>query len=1370
MPARLPQPRVLPALLSHGDRVRLRASLDNSGNVVDVGRGATVVVSGWCFDASRTVSRVQFILGERCQRVELYGQHRPELVRSMSDANDPRRHRAWSGFTGLLRANVDVGNHTLTLRAKYVGGGTADIPVGVVRVREAKAAGQSAAGATVPSLVRAIRRPATAAASAFAGDLQARCRVAPRPLGQRLLAHLWMVCVRAGLPRLRVWVTYQRAAARVRRSPGFARAGRGIAMSAADESTPVSFVAAERGTEPYSGLPMVWIGGMLPETAYDTAARVEVAYDGVLKVWLPVKPLEPSGTTFDVQLIVETGAQRMTVSLRGADGTTTLYDRYLADIHVRDAEPKLTMLPPKGKTLLRLRYAARLVRSNLKRPSFLSPRQWVRWCKQIVANVYYLLPAPPGRDPVSLWAEPCRPDRSAYDAYVANTRLTPRRRAAYESTLVGFRYRPTFSVVMPVYNVEVCWIQAAVESVRAQVYPHWELCLADDASTKPELHEYLQSLTSDPRIKVTFRPRNGHICHASNSAAAQASGEFICFMDNDDFLEPDALYHYAKLLQQHADADLIYSDEDKVDATGRRYDPQFKPDWSPELFLSYNYVNHFTCMRRSLFEAAGRFRPGTEGGQDYDLLLRAIESTDRVHHIPRVLYHWRSLPTSTAAVAAVKPVMFTSVERGLTDHLSRTGVPATTYQPPVAERLKLPIHQLEFADEGPAVAVVVPVADDAPLDPLCLASVVEETSYKTFRVTVLDRTTNGLPPQAGIDMVRAAGVSHSEALDNFVAGATAEYVCFVAPTYEVRQPRWLSRLVGYANLPGVGCVGGRVIDAQGVVRDAGVVLNQYDETAPARAFAGLAPEAVSYYFQAEVARNVAAVAGDCMLVRRKTFLAVGGFDAATFPDSLAAVDMCRRFERAGLRNVQVAGAEFRDHGPEPARDDPRAVLALARKYGTERDRYYNPNLSHRFGFAPATACPHAPELPPGGPRRVLFAAHNLNAAEGAPRYLFDIADGLQKRGRVAACVFSPMDGPGRTLYDEAGIPVHVGDMPHAHLFLAAKWQAKEYAATVEYATKVVRELKPEVVVANTLCNFPLVEAAHRAGVPSVWIIHESYTPAQMRVLHTPYALVRCLAAFTLADRVLIASHDTARLFDYADRRHSVEVIHNGLEAAAIEEYIRNVSCEEAKRLVPGPAGRKRIVAVGTVCERKGQHTLVEAAALLRRRGRTDFCIYLVGVRETSLSYLNYVKAIIEREKLHDYVRLIPETNDVRPYWRSSDVFVCASHVEAFSRSMLEAEAFGLPVVTTPCCGANEQVVWGRNALRFEMGDSRQLAAHLERLLADDELRHKMGACSRAVYECHLTNDDMLERYERLILNVWLHAEGQDLPAAVKQAA
>ncbi|HTK78629.1 MAG TPA: glycosyltransferase [Gemmataceae bacterium] len=1118
-------------------------------------------------------------------------------------------------------------------------------------------------------------------------------------------------------------------------------------------------VSLRRLMEPSSGLPIFWAEGELPELPFDRDDRVTLVFDGRVTFWHPLRAGKPTGSSFELLVLDEPGVRRVEVVLRRAGETPVLFERTFG------------ISPPRPNRSRLLPNLAGRVLAKLRSGEAFEPRRWKVWSKRLA---YRLLRTPRPIEPPS--HSPRRDsradERTAYDARIANNDMTPRLRAIYAEQSQGFRYRPKFSILMPVYNVDVRWLRAAVESVRDQVYDNWELCLADDASTRPDLLVYLRGLSSDPRIKVAFRPENGHICRATNTAADLASGEFVAFMDNDDALAPDALFHYARLLQDHPDADLIYSDEDKIDADDRRYDPQLKPDWSPEMFLSYNYVNHLTCLRRSLFESVGRFRPGYEGAQDYDLLLRAIERTQRIHHVPRVLYHWRALPSSTAAAAAVKPVMFRSVERGLTDYLARRGVPATIYHPLFAQRLRIPVYLLDFPDTGPSVAILIPVTDDRPLSAQQLSDLRERTTYRNYRIIVLDRTTNGVTAPGGCEVRRDPTATVPEFVNRLAGELSDEFLLLLDPSLEVAELRWLSRLVGYVGLSGVGCTGARIVGPDETVRHAGIVLNMYDETAPGRAFEGLPAEAVSYFFQAEVARPVAAIGGECLLTRRQTLLDVGGFDSQRFPGALAAVDYCRRLAARGLRSVYVAGAELRQHGPAADRDDPREVLSLRRNHGRERDAYFHPGLSHRFGYQIESGCPDEPELRPNERANVLFAAHNLNASEGAPRYLFDIAEGLVRRGRVRASVYSPFAGAGAGLYEAAGIPVHVGELPYGRKFHGAAWEPDEYDAAVDYAARMIAAKRPDVVVANTLCNFVLVEAAHRAGVPSVWIIHESYTPEQMRAMHSPYALTRCEAAFRLADRVLIASHDTARLFDRINRRNTIEVIHNGLEARAIEEYIRTTTRAEAAAVAGGPRDRKRITAIGTVCLRKSQHDLVQAAALLRRRGRQDFFVDLVGVRDSCnacLCYTNHIRAIMDREGLHDCIRLIPETGDVRPYLRAADVFVCASRVEAFSRSMLEAEAFGLPVVSTPCCGVNEQVVWGHNALRFEMGDSRQLADHLERLLADDALRQRMAECSRAVYDCHLTCEEMLERYERLILNVWLHAPERKIAAAARAA-
>jgi glycosyltransferase involved in cell wall biosynthesis len=371
-------------------------------------------------------------------------------------------------------------------------------------------------------------------------------------------------------------------------------------------------------------------------------------------------------------------------------------------------------------------------------------------------------------------------------------------------------------------------------------------------------------------------------------------------------------------------------------------------------------------------------------------------------------------------------------------------------------------------------------------------------------------------------------------------------------------------------------------------------------------------------------------------------------------------------------------------------------------------------------------------------------AHNLNNPEGAPRYLSEIVVGLRDRNAIDPVVFSPLGGAGGKVYTIAGIPVDVRETVVSRRFVDGLWSPREYEAALRAADRVIRDHRPEVVIANTLTTFPLVEAAARAGVPAVWIVHESYSREHLDRLFPPFARKRVAQAFALAGRIVPASHDTAALFAHLNTRGNVRVIHNGLDPKPFDDYLRRVSREAAAARLPGPPAKTRFVAVGTVCERKGQHTLVEAAAALARQ-RRDFACYLVGARD-GIPYADYVRHLVDRHQLESIVHLVPETDDVWSFYRAADAFVCTSHMETFSRAVLEAEAFGLPIVSTPVCGVGEQVVWNANALQFEFGDAPALASQLQRLLDNPGLRQEMGRESRAMFDVHLNHTEMLDRY------------------------
>lgn len=266
-----------------------------------------------------------------------------------------------------------------------------------------------------------------------------------------------------------------------------------------------------------------------------------------------------------------------------------------------------------------------------------------------------------------------------YLKQVRKDRYTPKRIRAMEQEIGGFTHKPLISVVMPVYNVEQQWLEEAVQSVLHQVYPRWELCIADDASPSPHIKPLLtRFMEQDSRIKVHFLEKNLGISGASNKALALATGQFAALLDHDDVLSRDSLFEVVRQLNITPGADLIYSNEDKLSMGGLRLRPVLKPGWDPDLFLTYNYLCHLVVCRRALIEQSGGFREGFEGSQDYDLLLRVTELTpgERIVHIPKVLYHWRMIPGSAASVVDAKSDAFERAKRALAEAMERRGIRA----------------------------------------------------------------------------------------------------------------------------------------------------------------------------------------------------------------------------------------------------------------------------------------------------------------------------------------------------------------------------------------------------------------------------------------------------------------------------------------------------------------------------------------------------------------------------------------------------------------------------------------------------------------------------------------------------------------------
>ena len=549
--------------------------------------------------------------------------------------------------------------------------------------------------------------------------------------------------------------------------------------------------------------------------------------------------------------------------------------------------------------------------------------------------------------------------------------LTPAALRKLTERLAELPVRPLISVLLPVYNTPEIWLRQAIESVRAQVYQEWELCIADDASTVAHIRPLLEEAAlSDARIKIVFREKNGHISHASNSALALAGGEFIALLDHDDELAPHALAEVALALSRQSDADLLYSDEDKIDEQGRRFAPYFKPAFLPDLFLGQNYLTHLAVYRATLVRAVGGFRSGFEGSQDWDLALRVIAQTtaDRVVHIAKLLYHWRAIPGSTALTLDQKNYHGAAAQRALQEHLTRTGQVATLSQV-IGGHWRV-IYSLPTPP--PLVSIIIPTRNGVRHLRRCLDSLRAKTSYPHYEIIVIDNDSDDAATLAYLHEIAATGVQvlpyaqpfNYSAINNFAANhAVGEILALLNDDLEVITPNWLEEMAAQALRPEIGCVGAMLYYPHDSIQHAGIVLGVGGVAG--HAFKTFPRGSEGIFNRARLVQNYSAVTGACLVVRKSTYLQVGGLDEDNLAIAFNDVDFCLKVRAAGYRNLWSPFAEFYHHesASRGAEDTPAKQARFGAEIKIMRDRWgalldtdpaYNPNLSlnsEDFAFA-----------------------------------------------------------------------------------------------------------------------------------------------------------------------------------------------------------------------------------------------------------------------------------------------------------------------------------------------------------------------------------------------------------------------------------
>jgi glycosyltransferase involved in cell wall biosynthesis len=532
-----------------------------------------------------------------------------------------------------------------------------------------------------------------------------------------------------------------------------------------------------------------------------------------------------------------------------------------------------------------------------------------------------------------------------------------------KSDIAGFLINPTISVVMPTYNTDEKYLRLCIDSVLNQYYSNIELCIADDNSPDENVRAVLTEYANkDSRVKLVFRAENGHISKATNSALEIATGDFIALLDHDDELPLHALYEVVKVINENPDCNIIYSDEDKIDESGNRFDPHFKSGWNPDLLYSQNYISHLGIYRKTLIDEIKGFRAGVEGSQDYDLLLRALEACNAkgIFHIPKVLYHWRAIAGSTALSAGEKSYTTEAGIKALSDHFGEeSGVTVETGLLPNTYKVNWPIPE-----DQPLVSLIIPTYNGYEITKQAIDSILEQTTYENYEILLVDNNSDcpvsleyfeSLDKISNITVLRYPYPFNYSAINNFAAKqAKGSVIGLINNDVEVISPNWLTELVSNALRPDVGCVGAKLYFENDTIQHGGVIVGLGGVAGHSHKY--FKRNDPGYFGRLSLVQNLSAVTAAVLVVRKDVFEEVGGLNEVDLTVAFNDVDFCLKVMSAGYRNLWTPYAELYHYESisRGVEDNPIKVARFnseadyMKKTWSDllaKDQYYNSNLT-----------------------------------------------------------------------------------------------------------------------------------------------------------------------------------------------------------------------------------------------------------------------------------------------------------------------------------------------------------------------------------------------------------------------------------------
>lgn len=544
----------------------------------------------------------------------------------------------------------------------------------------------------------------------------------------------------------------------------------------------------------------------------------------------------------------------------------------------------------------------------------------------------------------------------------AHWSLEPETTRKLQAEVEGWDARPLISVVVPVHNTKPEWLLALVESIRAQFYPHWQLVLVDDASTRSETRDALRGVEAAPKIRVLRSESGGGISAATNDGIAEAEGDYVAFVDHDDLLEPDALLQVARAIDA-TDADIVYTDEDKIDEAGEeRFDPHYKPAWSPDLLLSQNYISHLTVIRRELIDRVGGLNSDFDGSQDHDLVLRCAEQANEIVHVPLALYHWRAVEGSTAREFGEKSYPWEAGRNAVEKALGRRQIPGTV------ELGKRPgtyrVHREVVGT--PKVSILIPFRDQPKLLEQCIRSILDKTEYEHYEIVGLDN--QSAEPATLALMHKLAELDsrvrfeifdepfNFSAINNFGAGlAKGEHLVLLNNDTEVISPEWLGAMLAHSQRKEVGAVGAKLLYPDDRIQHAGAILGIGGVAGHSHKFVD--NKANGYFSRPHLTQNVSAVTGACLMIKKNLYQELGGLEERYLSVAFNDIDFCIRLREKGLLNIYEPAAVLYHH--ESVSRGYEDSIEKKKRFSTEvgymkfrhaqtlaeTDPYFNPGLA-----------------------------------------------------------------------------------------------------------------------------------------------------------------------------------------------------------------------------------------------------------------------------------------------------------------------------------------------------------------------------------------------------------------------------------------